>query len=704
MSLRLAAQQAIAFGLCVAPGVAAAAPAAPPAEDFGARPRIANVTVSPGGTRIAALISPDGAPPRIAVWETADMTKPPKIIPAAADLEFKSVRFLKDDRLWVTVSQRFEADGGRTYAYRSLLTDPAGSFFTTLAITKPGESKDKAGVSYEVRGSNRGFGGMNLISSLPSDPDYVLASDAATGSVYRVNVHSSASNLTYERLYNGSDEYSTAAWNWDMTDVRARVYGDFIDGKPTQVVQIKNPTTGQWEDHFKNTVADRQVLDVVDVTADPDVVLIAATRGGGHAAIYPYSVKARTFGEPLFAHNAFGATGVIRSRDPKEKGTADEGRVLGYTYGGVTGGEVYWIDERMSQTAAALRNALGAKETPLMWVDPDTNKTVKMTVPENYAVSINSMSNDRRVMIVERAGPRAPEEYYVYIDGKGLNLLARSRPQMSVAALGDTRLVEYPARDGLMIPAFLTTPDPKIWGKGPFPAIVVPHGGPWSRDYWSWDPSGWTQYFAARGYAVIQPQFRGSEGWGMKLWKAGDGEWGQKMSDDNDDAARWMIAQGIARKGQVALHGYSYGGFAAFAAGVRGSTGEFRCAIAGAGVAELPRWRNLVSDSPFGRAFQGETLRGMDPWQRAAETSIPMMIYHGDRDQRVPIREGMGMYEKLRAAGKPVTFLELKDMGHQYDKWSADNVKQVLTGVETFLANDCGLPPPGRATAPSSSQ
>jgi dipeptidyl aminopeptidase/acylaminoacyl peptidase len=186
----------------------------------------------------------------------------------------------------------------------------------------------------------------------------------------------------------------------------------------------------------------------------------------------------------------------------------------------------------------------------------------------------------------------------------------------------------------------------------------------------------------------------------MKLWKAGDKEWGQKMSDDNDDAARWMIAQGIARKGQIALHGYSYGGFAAFAAGVRGSTGEFRCAAAGAGVAELTRWRNFISDNPIARAYQGSTVDGMDPWAHAAETSIPMLIYHGDRDQRVPIREGEGMYRKLQAAGKPVKFLVLKDMGHQYDKWSTENVKQVLTGVETFLATDCGMPPPAKAPAP----
>lgn len=684
--------RALAGGLLAA-GVSSAALAAPPsAEDFGARTRISSVSLSPGGTHVAAIIAVNNTTPRIAVWDTSDMTRPPKIIPGNPDLEFRSVRFLKEDRLWVGTVQNFEADGGRTHAYRSLLTDPGGTFFTTLAIPKPGAGKDYSGVSYEVQSSMRGFGGMSLVSALPADPDYVLASDAETGDLYKVNVHSSTANLSYERVYNGSDRYTAPVWGWGMKEVRARTSGEYIDGKPTQVTQIKNPTTGAWEAHFQNQVAGRGALEVLSFTEDPNVVLIAADKGGERSAVYPYSISERKFGEPLFAHGVFSATSVIRSHDPAQGDGPYKGRVLGFGYEGVTGNEIYWVDERMAAVEGELKKALGEKDAPFVWTDPVGGKQIKMMVPENFQVAIEQTSNDGRTLIVEREGPKTPPEYYIYIEGKGVTLIGRSRPQIQADALGDTRLIQYAARDGLEIPAFLTTPNAKLWGAGPYPAIVVPHGGPWARDYWGWDFSGWTQYFAARGYAVIQPQFRGSTGWGAKLWKAGDQQWGLKMSDDNDDAARWMIAQGIAKKGQIALHGYSYGGFAAFAAGVRGSIGEFRCAIAGAGVADLTRWRNFIGDTRFGRDYQGGTVAGMNPWDHAAETSIPMMIYHGDRDQRVPIREGQGMYDKLRAAGKPVEFQVMKDMGHTADLWSPDNTRDVLKGVDSFLTKSCGFP------------
>src|SRR5262249_16760101 len=155
---------------------------------------------------------------------------------------------------------------------------------------------------------------------------------------------------------------------------------------------------------------------------------------------------------------------------------------------------------------------------------------------------------------------------------------------------------------------------------------------PWGRDELDWDFSGWTQYFAARGYAVIQPQFRGSEGWGQKLWRAGDAEWGQKMQDDDVDAAKWMIAQGIAPPNGIPLPGYSYGGYTGFVAGIK-PEGVFQCSIAGAGVAEIDDFRGETNQSQFEREFQRPTIAGFDPMAHAAEVSVPMLIYHGTRDR-----------------------------------------------------------------------
>ena len=122
-----------------------------------------------------------------------------------------------------------------------------------------------------------------------------------------------------------------------------------------------------------------------------------------------------------------------------------------------------------------------------------------------------------------------------------------------------------------------------------------------------WDLAGWVQYFASRGYAVIEPQFRGSTGWGQKLWRAGDREWGQKMQDDLDDAVKWLIAQHVADPKRVAIFGYSYGGYAALAASIR-PNGLYQCAISGAGAGDL-RARSTRRPSTTASSASSSTRR-----------------------------------------------------------------------------------------------
>ncbi len=204
-----------------------------------------------------------------------------------------------------------------------------------------------------------------------------------------------------------------------------------------------------------------------------------------------------------------------------------------------------------------------------------------------------------------------------------------------------------------------------------------------------WDPTGWTQFLATRGYAVLQPQYRGSEGWGHDLWLAGDFEWGQKMQDDNDDGADWMVANGYAAKDRIAIFGYSYGGFAAFAASVRPG-GPFKCAIAGAGVSNLQRTANNWGDNREQRSFQGRTVTGMDPSQNTDKLAMPILIFHGDHDVRVPLYNSTDFYNAVKSTGKAKLVI-LKNMGHQMDKWTAGNVRDSLGAIDDFLKNDCKL-------------
>jgi len=203
-----------------------------------------------------------------------------------------------------------------------------------------------------------------------------------------------------------------------------------------------------------------------------------------------------------------------------------------------------------------------------------------------------------------------------------------------------------------------------------------------------WDISGWIQYFASRGYAVLQPQFRGSEGWGQKLWRAGDREWGQKMADDNDDGVKWLIDQKLADPKRVAIFGYSYGGYAALAASIR-PNGLYQCAISGAGAGDLAAIANATADNRFQREFQHPTIKGLDALAHAKEAQIPVLLYHGDRDQTVDIEQSRKFAAALKAAGKPGKLVEIKDMGDQIIFWTPAMAQQQLDVVDDFLKTGC---------------
>jgi dipeptidyl aminopeptidase/acylaminoacyl peptidase len=256
---------------------------------------------------------------------------------------------------------------------------------------------------------------------------------------------------------------------------------------------------------------------------------------------------------------------------------------------------------------------------------------------------------------------------------------------MDPATFGDTTFVRYQARDGLSIPAFLTLPrgyDRTRHGR--IPLVVLPHGGPWARDYLGWDSSGWPQFLATRGYAVLQPQYRGSDGWGMAHWYAGDQEWGQKMSDDNDDGAQWLVQEGIADPARMAIFGYSYGGFAAAAASVR-QNGPYRCAIAGAPVTDLQRLANAWGSNRIQRELQGWTVTGMNPIANVSNHAIPILVYHGEHDRQADTIHSRQFYQAFRRAGGTIEYHEIDSMWHQLPWWPEWH-RESLGLIERWLA------------------
>lgn len=252
------------------------------------------------------------------------------------------------------------------------------------------------------------------------------------------------------------------------------------------------------------------------------------------------------------------------------------------------------------------------------------------------------------------------------------------RAELTDTKMGVMKPVTYPAADGTLIPGYLTLP-PGSTGKN-LPAIVMPHGGPSSRDEWGFD---WlVQFFAVRGYAVLQPNYRGSAGYGTDWYKRnGFQSWRTAIGDVND-GGRWLQAQGIAAPGKLAIVGWSYGGYAALQTSVL-DPDLFKAIVAVAPVTDLGRLR--IESSRLGRDFIGDGphISEGSPAQNAARIKAPVLMFHGDRDINVDIAESRLMEDKLKSAGKSVTFVSFPGLDHQLA--SATARTRLLAESDAFL-------------------
>ncbi|MFI4966815.1 MAG: alpha/beta hydrolase family protein [Caulobacterales bacterium] len=311
-------------------------------------------------------------------------------------------------------------------------------------------------------------------------------------------------------------------------------------------------------------------------------------------------------------------------------------------------------------------------------------------------MELRGWSADRTRYIVRVGSPGAPPVWYLFDrTRKELSPLGEEYPELKGAAFGATRWITYKARDGLEIPAYLTLPPGAPPNSAKAPLIVLPHGGPGARDTFEFDFLA--QFLATRGYAVLQPQFRGSWGFGKAFEDAGQGEWGGKMQTDLLDGIAAAAASGDIDPTRVCIVGASYGGYAALA-GVAFHPETCRCAVAIAGVSDLgllsveqARLYGRDSDSmlAFRKMLGGASsakLLATSPAHQAASIRAPVLLIHGDKDTVVPIEQSLNMADALRAAGKPVEMVTLADENHYLTR--AATRTQTLEALGTFLARN----------------
>lgn len=344
------------------------------------------------------------------------------------------------------------------------------------------------------------------------------------------------------------------------------------------------------------------------------------------------------------------------------------------------------------------------------WMDPRMRE-IQTALDETFGVGtafIASADRARVNIVVRVGGPDQAGGYYLYNTETGnVRHIGWVNTALRDMRLNPVRTIRYRASDGRTIAAVLTLP--RLREARNLPLIVLPHGGPWARDSESWDV--WSQPLAELGYAVIQPNFRGSSGYGRDWEAASDGNWGTRMQDDLNDAVTHLAAEGIADAGRVCMFGWSYGGYAASRAAQRDGS-RYRCAISGAGVHDIPDMVLYDRDylGRYGSQYIGSAasrLADVSPSRHAGQFSAPILIVHGARDDRVPVAQSRTLVSRLRRAGKvegrDFVYLEQPRNTHHLPL-EADRL-QLLEEMQRFLArhNPSGLAtaPPQAAAAPA---
>jgi dipeptidyl aminopeptidase/acylaminoacyl peptidase len=613
------------------PAPATAAP--PPAAAFAQLPFIESPVLSPDGTRIAARIAVQGKM-RLAIIPIGDVAKMKLIDPGDFNLDGWS--WVNNDWLLLRAGEMQPVEGDSWYIRRAFGVRADGGKINVLAIPTTGQQG--ADVLWVARdGSPHALIAMQ--NSIYMDDNFwpqVRDFDVSTGK----------SKIVQSSTADVMDWYADTAGT-----VRMGVAYD--DDRRSRRLLYRSQAGGPLKT-IDRAEKGRSLNTAPALILPQSGKAIAIDDDDGFDAVYDFDLDTMKIGAKIFDSPGYDVDGPFL--DPT--GT----KLMGYQYTD-TRTRTKWLDPTLAQVQADLDKAV-----PNLWPD------------------IVSWSNDLSVMIVHIGAADSAGAYYLYRPAQGhMSIFATLNDTLGTRAYAPVKTIRYTARDGTEMSAVLTLPKGREAKN--LPLILMPHGGPAVRDDEEWD--WWSQFMASRGYAVLQPNYRGSTGFGTKFNKLGEGQWGLKMQDDLVDAVGWAAKQAIADPKRVCIAGASYGGYAAFRAAQR-DKGIYRCAVSFAGVSDMAAM--LRYDGSFlngGRnkdylRKQAPDLKAVSPINFAADFSTPILIMHGKADQVVPVKQSREMVEKLKAAGATYRYVE-QPLGDHHFTRQADRL-QFLQELEAFLA------------------
>lgn len=614
--------------------------AALPVEDFFQKPGMTQIVLNPSGTQVAMLTrSTPKSGLRLVVVDLA--TLQPRTLVAYADADVTSVYWANDQRLVFFIDRDEDTS----------VSTPFGRF------------------AIDANGANpKPLPHGVLLRQGPQTGEHVLlqsAQDTSEGAGFlalkRVSAVTGRGKHTHD-----PDELDVPPWS----------IGFLLDpeGEPVAALTARGDTARlHWRenkgDGSKNWRMVREMprfygADFSLLAMGPDgTVYVTARKGHDQAALYTYNPQTNQLSDkPLLLVDQF---------DVNPSLVFGKGRLLGAH--------------------------IQADAITTVWFDADA-KALQATIDERLPATANQLQmpsrGDSPWVLVWAFSDVQPVQALVYNQTtRKLTRLGHSMPHIEPAQMSTMDYTPFKARDGRTIPAYLTVPRHAPKGKT-LPLVVLVHGGPFVRGAsWHWDAE--VQFLASRGYAVLQPEFRGSTGFGESHFKAGWKQWGQAMQDDLADAARWAVSKGVADPARVAVMGASYGGYAALM-GLAKQADVFACAVNWIGVTDLDllygaHW----SDQPgvfkrYGlpktlgdRKDDAEMLKAHSPIQLASRITKPVLMAYGKRDLRVPIEHGERMRDALQAHNKQVEWVRYDDEGHGWRKLETN--KDFWGRVERFL-------------------
>lgn len=639
----------------------------PPVEAYGRLPAIGDADLSPDGKRVALLVGyeyrstdPDRELTSVSIIDI-DTGKVEQTLAPPPKNNLRGVGWADEKRPYYFISGTGHARDTLPAGWPVLTRGPRIEFFRTGVL-----SLETGATTLLMQGSgNRGNTALtNLQAPIEGDPGFGRM--VAWGGLGTMN------NLPKLAVYRVNLDTGVAV---AVDSANAQTRGFLLDERGATIARVDiNDDKNRWRLFSYENGKDRLILEQVSEMGMP-LAMYGLLEDGRIAAIDPHEEGRR---DTLLAIDrktgkATPVEGVQNSEgsDVGPIGDPWRRRVVG----------VGWIEDLPKR----------------QYFDADLAKIYADVQPlfETGYVTMHSWSRDRsRVLLFgEQAGDAGA--YYVYEAAtRKLRLIGKRYPQLTAPEhFGERQSIKYRARDGKPIPAYLTLPvgvEPKN-----LPLVLLVHGGPHARDTFVFD--WWASFLASRGYAVLQPNFRGSTGYGYEWFDAGRKGWGDGvMQTDVEDGAAALVKGGYVDPKRICIMGASYGGYAALA-GATLTPDRYACAVSVNGVSDP---EDMLKDANRGgrssmvsewwRSSMGaddmDHLRKISPARNAAQVRVPILLLHGVEDTVVPVEQSRSMNAKLLRAQRDVRYVELGGDDHWLS--SASTRTQMLQEVEAFLAKN----------------